>query len=209
MGTVDGRRPRQGWRIGQIAAATGLTVRTLHYYYQIGLLVPSLRTGSGHRRYTQVDVKRLYKIVALRGFGFPIDKISGLLDDERIDPLALVNWQLEQVTNHATRVEALRDRLCTVRDQLEQVDDPSAHTLITMIQEMHTMNDDFVPKTLEDLAKRRRRLSDLTHEQVDTLSERRAISLESLSEQQRTDLEENRRRRLGDLGPGEYSAEQP
>jgi DNA-binding transcriptional MerR regulator len=198
--TVDESQPCQGWRIGEIAATTGLTVRTLHYYDQIGLLVPSLRTRSGHRRYTQIDVKRLYEIVALRGFGFPIEEIAGLLDDERIDPLALVNWQLEQVMNQLTQAARLRDRLYTLRDQLEQVDEPSANTLITMIQEMTTMNEDYVPETLEELAEGRRRMSDLTPEQVDALSERRTASLEALSAQQRADLEERRRSRLGDIG---------
>lgn len=48
----------EGWRVGELARATGLTVRTLHYYDEIGLLKPSHRTGSGHRWYSAGDVQR-------------------------------------------------------------------------------------------------------------------------------------------------------
>ena len=51
------------WKVGELAARTGLTVRTLHHYDAIGLLSPSGRTGSahnsGHRLYTAADLARL------------------------------------------------------------------------------------------------------------------------------------------------------
>ena len=59
-------RETEGRRVGELAAATGLTVRALHYYEEIGLLVASGRTGSGHRRYADADVERLYRICLLR-----------------------------------------------------------------------------------------------------------------------------------------------
>ena len=53
--------PEQCWKVGELAARTGLTVRTLHHYDAIGLLSPSGRRtesahGSGHRLYTAADV---------------------------------------------------------------------------------------------------------------------------------------------------------
>ena len=68
-------------RVGELARATGLTVRTLHYYEQIGLLVPSGRTDSGHRLYDQADVARLYRICLLRRLGLPLAEIGRALDD--------------------------------------------------------------------------------------------------------------------------------
>ena len=44
------------WRIGEVATSTGLTVRALHHYDQIGLVVPSARTSGGHRLYTDADL---------------------------------------------------------------------------------------------------------------------------------------------------------
>jgi DNA-binding transcriptional MerR regulator len=53
------------WKIGELARATGLTVRTLHHYDAVGLLPPSERSEAGYRLYTRTDVERLYEIVAL------------------------------------------------------------------------------------------------------------------------------------------------
>lgn len=58
MSTQDG----QVWRVGQLAAETGLTVRALHHYDQLGLVRPSRRTPSGYRLYAARDVERLYQV---------------------------------------------------------------------------------------------------------------------------------------------------
>jgi MerR family transcriptional regulator, thiopeptide resistance regulator len=78
-------------RIGEVAAATGLTVRTLHHYDEIGLLEPSERSDAGYRRYSDADVRRLYRIVAFRRLGFALPEIGALLDaDGTPDPRALI-----------------------------------------------------------------------------------------------------------------------
>jgi hypothetical protein len=59
---VNARR----WKTGELAAATGVTVRTLRHFDQIGLLCPAERSAAGHRVYTPDDVRRLYRILALR-----------------------------------------------------------------------------------------------------------------------------------------------
>jgi DNA-binding transcriptional MerR regulator len=50
--------PEQAWKVGVLARAAGLTVRTLHYYDQIGLLTPSRRSAADHRLYDGGDVAR-------------------------------------------------------------------------------------------------------------------------------------------------------
>ena len=57
---------QQAWKVGALAEASGLTVRTLHHWDQIGLLSPSRRTASGHREYGEPDVVRLYQVLVLR-----------------------------------------------------------------------------------------------------------------------------------------------
>ena len=47
------------WKVGELAKRTGLSVRTLHHYDEIGLLSPSGRTQTGHRLYSTEDVLRL------------------------------------------------------------------------------------------------------------------------------------------------------
>ncbi|MGH3623029.1 MAG: MerR family transcriptional regulator [Sciscionella sp.] len=68
--------PERSWRVGELAAETGLTVRALHHYDEIGLLVPSVRGNGGHRHYTESDVRRLHRILALRGFRLSLAEIA-------------------------------------------------------------------------------------------------------------------------------------
>jgi MerR HTH family regulatory protein len=70
--TLAGMTPQgKVWKTGELARETGLTVRTLHHYDQLGLLSPLSRTEGGHRCYTPDDVRRLHRIVALRSLGIP------------------------------------------------------------------------------------------------------------------------------------------
>lgn len=64
-------------KVGQVAAATGLTVRTLHYYQEIGLLAPSGRSEAGHRLYSAADLERLYRTVCSAGWGFRSPRSAG------------------------------------------------------------------------------------------------------------------------------------
>ncbi|MCH7995122.1 MAG: MerR family transcriptional regulator, partial [Planctomycetes bacterium] len=66
------------WKVGELATQTGVSVRTLHDYDEIGLLSPSQRTGSGHRLYGADDVVRLQQIKSCRQLGFSLAEIRDL-----------------------------------------------------------------------------------------------------------------------------------
>ncbi|WP_211333354.1 MerR family transcriptional regulator [Terracoccus luteus] len=66
--------------VGQVAQRFGVTVRTLHHYDEIGLLVPSGRTAAGYRLYTGDDLARLQQVVVYRRLELPLDRIAELLD---------------------------------------------------------------------------------------------------------------------------------
>src|SRR5664280_2557861 len=74
-----------GLTVGQVAEQLGLTVRTLHHYDQIGLLVPSERTSAGYRLYAGDDITRLQNLVVYRRLGFPLEEIALLLDEPSVD----------------------------------------------------------------------------------------------------------------------------
>ena len=59
-------------KVGELARRTGLTVRTLHHWDELGLLQPGDRTDSGHRLYGEEQVVRLQHIVTLRTLGFAV-----------------------------------------------------------------------------------------------------------------------------------------
>ena len=64
------------WKVGELAAHTGLSVRALHHYDEIGLLSPSARTPSGHRLYAHADVERLQQVQSLRSMGMSLDEVT-------------------------------------------------------------------------------------------------------------------------------------
>ena len=78
----DGERGGAALTVGQVAEEFGVTVRTLHHYDAIGLLVPGGRTAAGYRLYTAADVQRLATIVSYRRLGFPLDEVARLLRGE-------------------------------------------------------------------------------------------------------------------------------
>jgi DNA-binding transcriptional MerR regulator len=115
---VAGRR----WSIGEVARASGLTVRTLHHYDEIGLVIAGERTASGHRRYTEADLRRLYRVRALRGLGLSLEEIAMVLHRSTEDDLAtlreLLTAQLHELEAHAQRITHLRHHIGGLLAQL-------------------------------------------------------------------------------------------
>src|SRR5512142_2641852 len=89
------------WKVGELARRTGLTVRTLHHYDEIGLLSPSRRSPAGYRLYGEDDVARLQRIVSLRQLGFTLEQIA--------ENLSLPGSSIGQVLR--LQIERLRERI--------------------------------------------------------------------------------------------------
>jgi DNA-binding transcriptional MerR regulator/uncharacterized glyoxalase superfamily protein PhnB len=100
-----------GRKIGVLAEATGLTVRTLHHYEQIGLLVASGRGPGGHRLYSAADVARLYRICLLRRLGLPLVDIARALDDPGWNLHASLGRHLADLDARIAAAERLRRRV--------------------------------------------------------------------------------------------------
>jgi len=124
------------WKVGELAKATGLTVRTLHHYDDVGLLVPSERTSAGHRLYDEQDVRRLYRILALRRLGMRLDEIASLLDAEGLTLLDTVRRHLEEVERELERQQTLRERLRQLLAALEGSVEPPVEEFIDAIEAM-------------------------------------------------------------------------
>jgi MerR family transcriptional regulator, thiopeptide resistance regulator len=78
--TTEGADPGVALTVGQVAQRFGITVRSLHHYDEVGLLVPSGRTVAGYRVYSDADLRRLATVVVYRRLGFGLDEIGELLD---------------------------------------------------------------------------------------------------------------------------------
>src|SRR5438309_9753463 len=97
--------------IGRLAELSGVPIKTIRYYSDAGILPPSGRTDSRHRRYTDADLARLQLVRSLRELEIDLDTIRRLLDRraELGDILAAHAATLE------TRIGSLRRQLAVVR----------------------------------------------------------------------------------------------
>ncbi|WP_174853941.1 MerR family transcriptional regulator [Streptococcus suis] len=94
----------ENWTVKQVSRLTGLTVRTLHHYDQIGLLKPAFVAENGYRYYNRVNLVRLQEILLFRELDFPLKDIQQLLD------VTEVNRQ-QVLRDHITLLELKRERL--------------------------------------------------------------------------------------------------
>jgi MerR family transcriptional regulator, thiopeptide resistance regulator len=148
------------YTVGALAKASGITVRTLHHWDSIGLLVPAERAGNGYRRYAAADVGRLYRILALRRLGLSLEEIGAALDREGPELEAAVRAHLARVEDQLTAVTALRDRLVRILDALGSEAGPSSRQLIETIEVMTMQEQYYTPAQLEQLAARREALGE-------------------------------------------------
>lgn len=107
------------WKVGDMARLTGLSVRTLHHYDQLGLLPASERTDGNHRVYTEADLERLQRILSLRELGFSLDDIRSSLDQPEYALLPLVTLHIQRLDEQLRLQHQLRRRLEAVRTRLE------------------------------------------------------------------------------------------
>jgi DNA-binding transcriptional MerR regulator len=95
------------YSISELARLAGVSLRTLRYYDQVGLLHPSARESNGYRRYRQVDLLRLQQILYYRELGFPLTRIQVLLDDPHFDLLTAL-------AQHQDALQAEQERITTL-----------------------------------------------------------------------------------------------
>lgn len=69
------------YTVGAVAELTGLSVRTLHHYDEVGLLQPGGRNAAGYRLYSPEDLQRLQRVLFYRELGFGLDTIAVIIDD--------------------------------------------------------------------------------------------------------------------------------
>ncbi len=140
--TGSGRPEGSGrtWKVGALAMATGLTVRTLHYYDQIGLLRPSARLAGGHRLYDAADAARLYRIIRLRQLGFPLSQVGEVLAEPQWQLAPAIDRHLTDARRRAATAARLCSRLAAMAAELARHDDPSPEELFATVEEMIMMD---------------------------------------------------------------------
>lgn len=101
-------------KVGELAKRTGVSVRTLHYYDETGLLSPSNRSEAGYRMYSAEDVVRLQQIKSLRQLGFALEEIRELLDRPGFSPRHVIGLHISRLREQITLQRRLCERLETL-----------------------------------------------------------------------------------------------
>jgi len=124
--------------VGQLAKLTGLTIRALHHYDAIGLLVPSHRSDAGYRLYAQSEVIRLYRIQALQRVGLSLAEIDVALTSDVHSLEHLMSQQLEQLDEQIARSTMLRGQLQRLHGRLKDGQAPSVDEWLSTLEMIGT-----------------------------------------------------------------------
>lgn len=92
------------YTVQQLATLSGVTVRTLHHYDQIGLLKPSRIRNNGYREYNEPELLRLQQILFFRELDFPLDEIKSMLNRKSFD-------MVEALKEHKTLIRLKQKHL--------------------------------------------------------------------------------------------------
>ncbi|MEQ1683113.1 MAG: MerR family transcriptional regulator [Burkholderiaceae bacterium] len=125
-------------KVGELAKRSGLTVRTLHHFDQIGLLQPSARSEAGYRLYSRDDVARLHGIQALRHLGLPLKEIGGMLAGDGSALPSIVARQIRALDHEITQATELRARLALMMDRFSAGTQPEMADWLASLEMMAT-----------------------------------------------------------------------
>lgn len=103
--------------VHQVSQLTGVSVRTLHHYDELGLLKPTQVTEAGYRLYDEAALRRLHSILMYRELGFPLKEIKAILDNPSYDPKEALARQITLLESQQKRLNGI---LSFARDMQKQ-----------------------------------------------------------------------------------------
>jgi DNA-binding transcriptional MerR regulator len=133
-------------RVGELAKRTGLSVRALHYYDEIGLLSPPRHADSDYRLYGEAEIARLQQIASLRQLGFALDEIREILTRPDTSVLQVIELHLAQLNEQIALMEQLRQRLEALTRGLQVNGSVTAEALLNTMEVMNRMEKYYTPE---------------------------------------------------------------
>ncbi len=125
----------EAMKVGELADRTGLSVRTLHHYDEIGLLAPERRTPAGHRLYGLAQVRRLQQIASLRHLGLSLEEIRECLERPEYSLDRVLALQVERLRDEIGRQKRLVRLLEDLRRRLARAEEVSVDDIARTIEE--------------------------------------------------------------------------
>ncbi len=159
--------PPVALKVGDLAKQTGVSVRTLHYYDEIGLLSPSKRTQTGYRLYTEDDIIRLQQIVSLRQIGFSLEQIRECLEQSQFSPHHVVQLHLCRLKEQMQLQQQLYARLEAIATHLQSSETISIQEFIQLIEVTMMIENYYTPEQLNYLKQRQQMVGEERIRQVE------------------------------------------
>lgn len=144
----------EAMKVGELASRTGLSVRALHHYDEIGLLRPTQRTKAGHRVYGLEEVRRLQKIASLRDLGLSLEEIRGCLDRPEYSLERVLTLQIERIRSSMARQARLVELLEGLRRKAAGHETLSVEDVTAAIEGTLRIERYYTPEQRAELARR-------------------------------------------------------
>ncbi|MDJ1185225.1 MerR family transcriptional regulator [Roseofilum casamattae] len=141
-------------QIGELAKQTGLSIRTLRYYDQIGLLVPSHRTEAEYRLYSEADIARLQQILSLRQLGFALKEVRECLENPDFSLPNAIDLHLAQLQEQMAVSQLLFAKLSSLSRQLQTSQAVAVDDLLQIMENL-TMTQQYLTQEQNDLLEAR------------------------------------------------------
>jgi len=120
----------ENYAVKKLAKIAGVSVRTLHLYDQMGLLIPSVRTEARYRLYGQKELLRLQQILFYRELDFPLKEIGEILDDP--------DFNLTQaLENHKVSLYEKSKRINTLIETIDKTLDHLKNKTMLPVEELY------------------------------------------------------------------------
>ena len=145
----------RAWKVGELARRTGVSVRTLHHYHEIGLLVPSQHTEGGQRLYLPADLERLQRILSLRQLGLSLKEIAEHLEDPSKSALEVVEAHRRELEERLKVQQRLHERLGRIARGLRSRESVELEDLFAAIEDTNRIERYFEDEDIAYLEERR------------------------------------------------------
>ena len=134
--------------VKEIAELTGISARTLHYYDEIGLFVPTSKSEAGYRLYDDKALETLQQILFFREFDIPLKEIKAVMENPDLDRNQILQMQRKMLMVKKERIE----RLIASIDDILKGDNRMDFTVFDET-EIHTMYDSLVEQMNDEQKK--------------------------------------------------------
>ena len=119
------------YKVGQLTEAAGLTIRTIRYYDEMGLLKSSERTSGGQRIYSDADLVYIKRIMELKNLSFSLEEIKKIImlsGEDKSGELRreiLLSQYREKLEDAEQKVKALNDHIGELKWHIKQLESAS------------------------------------------------------------------------------------